>query len=433
MRQGPIVDRDSTRGAKWRPFALAGALAGLAIFFAIGTAAGAGSGGLEYLTKSKSVPSTDSREFDAVFCPHGQSQIIGGGVEITGDNSDLGLEVGSTSPTRGGDPGSWFAEAINSSASPAQMTVTAICARGRFAYQRRERLVAAGGQDQLKAPCPAGTKVTGGGVITATDSLKVDVASTEPFDGPDPGSTPDDGWLGTANNGKSSSTRMVVLAACAKSGHYRYVHSAREPLPDNSEASAEARCPAGTTVTGGGIDNSGIDIGAEIRSTFPFDGGDIGFTPDDGWEGSANNDDTGRSERMQAFAICRVSEIRNFSGTVNGGTVTFKTKFEGGKTVKVLPGLTLGDVPTHCSNADTTHTVIVDDARKVRNSAFGARAASEVGQPHAAFTLAGHFNRSGTEASGTYREHGNLKSANGTFVFTHCDTGTVHWSAEVDP
>ena len=93
------------------------------------------------------------------------------------------------------------------------------------------------------------------------------------------------------------------------------------------------------------------------------------------------------SDRSKAFAICLVEEIRSFSGTANGGTVTFKTKFENGKTTKVLPGMTFTSVPVHCSNGDTIHGVIVDEARRVRRNAFRAHTDSEVGQPQAAFTL----------------------------------------------
>ena len=157
--------------------------------------------------------------------------------------------------------------------------------------------------------------MTGGGVETTSEnSPHVGVASTVPFDGPDANSKPDDGWLGSANNDTTQSEEMGVFAVCAKSGHYKYVHSDRKRLPDNSVVSADARCPAGTAVTGGGVDNSGIDLGAEIAGSLPFDGADVGFTPDDGWEGDAQNAHAGGATRMQAFAICKVSSVVHFKG-----------------------------------------------------------------------------------------------------------------------
>ncbi len=377
----------------------------LAILVAIDTAAGAGSDAFEYPSRTQAAfdefhGNGTGRTSGSVSCPHSHPHVTGGGIEISGDNSHLGLSVGSIRPA--GRAGAWDADANNGSGSPAQMTTTAICAEaGRFEYPFRDKTIAPGGQDQLRVSCPANTKVTGGGVETTSEnSPHVEVASTEPFDGQDRNSTPDDGWLGTANNDTAQSEEMGVFAVCAESGDYKYVHSDRKRLPDNSEVSADARCPAGTAVTGGGVDNSGIDLGAEIAGTLPFDGGDIGFTPDDGWEGSAQNDHTGRATRMQTFAICEVSEVRTFFGTANGGTVTFRTKFEDGKTRKVL-GLEILNVPISCDQRDTTHGFIDHDRLEVKNNAFVDHAPAEHGQD--AFAITGRFNNRGTEASGTYQ------------------------------
>ncbi|MGH3374994.1 MAG: hypothetical protein ACRDP6_09665, partial [Actinoallomurus sp.] len=323
-----------------------------------------------------------------------------------------------------GPPDSWLGVANNTSGSDAQMTTTAICGKGRFRNRSADKSIHPGGQGFKQVSCPSGTKLTGGGVAMEGDSPKVKVVASRPFDGPDTNSAADDGWLGTATNGTNSPKSMNVTAVCADSGHYKYIHSAPKLLPDNAAASASTICPDGTIVSGGGVENSGIGAGAEIESDFP--------SPDTDWVGRANNDDTGRAETVQTFAICKVEEIRSFSGDANGGRVHFRTKFDGGETVKVLPGLTFNTVPIHCSNGDTTHTVTFTDSRKVKNNAFGAHDVHEVGG-NASFTFSGHFNHDGTRASGTYREHGNLKSSNGTFVFRHCDTGTVQWSALVQP
>jgi hypothetical protein len=388
----------------------------------------AGASDFAYISKTKTVPSTlpnqNGRGTAEARCPSGHPHVTGGGVRITGDNNGLELEVASTNP-EGDPPDAWLGEANNGSGSDAEMTTMAICGKGRFKYPVNSKNIIPGGQATTRVACPSGTKLTGGGVATEGNSPKVEVAASRPFDGSDGNSTTDDGWLGSANNGTNSAKVISVFAVCAESGHYKYVHSASKPLPDNAEASAIARCPAGTLVSGGGVENSGFDIGAEIETTFPL--------PDTDWIGRANNDNTGQAETVQTFAICRVEEIRDFSGTANGGSVAFKTKFEDGKTVKVLPGMTFTSVPIDCSNGDTIHGVTVDDSRRVRHNAFSAHTDSEIGQPQAAFILAGHFNDDGTRATGTYREHGNLKSSNGTFVFRHCDTGIVHWSARLIP
>ena len=379
------------------------------------------------MSKSKTVrsvlPTLEGRGVATAECPSGHPQVTGGGVKVLGDDSNFDIEVATTLPQEDAHPNKWLGEANNSSGSDAQMTTIAICGQGRFRYPAGNRIIPAGGQASKRVACPAGTKLTGGGVSTEGASPRVELAASRPFDGPDGDSIPDDGWLGSGNNGTSSGLTLNVIAACAKAGDYKYVHSTVNPLPDNSEASAVASCPDGTTISGGGTENSGIDIGAEIESSFPL--------PDQDWVGRANNDNTGQAETVQAFAICRVTETRIFSGAAGAGTVRFKTRFDDGKTVKVLRGLTFDDIPVDCSNQDTTHGVTVDPARKVKNDRFRFQTDSEIGQPNARFVVTGSFNRDGTKASGTFREQGNLKSGNGTFVFTNCDSGVVNWTALV--
>ncbi len=310
------MDRRSIPGLGWCLWALA--LLGTTLIV-LAAAADARASELKYPSKTKAVPSTlprqNGRGVAEAACPDSHPHLTGGGVRITGDNSNFDLEVGSTNPETGVGSDKWLGEANNSSGSAAQMTTTAICAKGRFRYPDGSKSIPPGDQASKRVHCPSGTKVIGGGVSTEGDSPKVEVASTEPFDGSDANSTPDDGWLGSANNGTKSGKTMNVTAICAKTGHYKYFHSATRPLPENSTVSASAGCPLGTAVTGGGVDNSGIDIGAEIQSTFPF--------PDEDWLGSANNDNTGQAETMQTFAICKVTET-DFIGTFSeDGTVTF--------------------------------------------------------------------------------------------------------------
>jgi hypothetical protein len=256
---------------------------------------------LKYYSKTKAVPSTPptlgGRGEVQASCPKSHPQVTGGGVRITGDNSNFDLEVAGTKPS-GARNGGWSGEVNNSSGSTAQMTTTAICARGRYRYPARSKLISPGVQATKKVSCPSGTKLTGGGVTTEGSSPRMEVAASKPFDGPDGNRTPDDGWLGSANNGTSSERTMSTFAVCSFSGHYRYLQSHPKSFPDNSTASTHVTCPAGTSVTGGGIANSGTEIGAEMESTFPF--------PNRYWGGLANNDNIGQNETIQAFAICKV-------------------------------------------------------------------------------------------------------------------------------
>jgi hypothetical protein len=258
---------------------------------------------LTYTSAKQFVPNQDiGRTQDSVGCPGSDSHPTGGGVEIRGDQTDLNLEVaGSASSQR---HSGWFASVNNNSGSPAHMTTTVICAKGKFVYESAARTIKGNNQAQKEVSCPAGTKVTGGGINTGSILPQVEVSSSEPVDDSDPGSEPDNGWLGIANNGRPGSVGMTVEAVCAKSGSFKYVQTPPASVADGGQISNVASCPKGSQVTGGGVDITGIDDGIEVAGTFPSDGGDQGFTPDDGWEGVANNDATGSPERMQVFAIC---------------------------------------------------------------------------------------------------------------------------------
>jgi hypothetical protein len=264
----------------------------------------AGIGTLQYTTKDKAVPSGEPGVTTAkAVCPASHPLVTGGGVEITGDESGLNLEVGTTLPSA--NLVGWTAVANNSSGSDASMHVTAICARSHVTFRERERTVRASRQGALRVLCPVDTSVIGGGVGITGPSHKQEVASTQPFDSSDSGQAPDDGWEGRANNGLHHAVTMTVAAVCARAGSYRYVQSSLISVPDNSQVGTTATCPSGTVVTGGGMNETGQSLGVEVGDSFPFDGADADTTPDDGWQANANNDGTGSAQKMQTFAICK--------------------------------------------------------------------------------------------------------------------------------
>jgi len=282
--------------------------------FLVATMTGSASGAeLKYETQTKAVPSKDIGRTEAsVDCPQSHPHPTGGGMEFTnaakaaperGSQDPLDLEVASTIPKLAEN--GWIASANNNTGFASRMVVTAICSKGGFVYKSKIRQLAGNGQSTLQVSCPPGTRLSGGGVETGSILPQVEVASTEPFDGRDANTKRDDGWFGAANNGRPGNTDMTVEAVCAKSGSYTYVKSPKSPLPDNSQGFDGVACPQGTQITGGGVDITGVNVGIEVGGTFPSDRGDIGLVPDDGWDGVANNDDTGRAEEMQVFGICR--------------------------------------------------------------------------------------------------------------------------------
>ena len=72
-------------------------------------------------------------------------------------------------------------------------------------------------------------------------------------------------------------------AATVKSGGLTYVTERFEPQAGSLET-LKAKCPAGTHVWGGGHYNTGTFEQALPRHSYPYDSGDKGTAPDDGWK-----------------------------------------------------------------------------------------------------------------------------------------------------
>jgi hypothetical protein len=271
------------------------------VILAAGVALAAG--GLKYVSKQKTASNVEpGRTFDTAKCPHAKHHVTGGGLRVTGPSEPLELEVGSSLPTARHN--GWRGGANNSSAANAQMTTTAICGKGKLVYKSVKKSIAVDEVSQKKARCPKRTKVIGGGVGAPGDH-GVEVAASEPSDGSDHNSKPDDAWFGRESNTSTSNTRMTVTAVCAKRGKFRYVHSARASMPNDTQRTVSASCPGSKHVTGGGIDIKGKSGDLEVNSSFPFDSGDAGSTPDNGWRVTGNNDGSGSTTSVRAFAICK--------------------------------------------------------------------------------------------------------------------------------
>src|SRR5581483_8605881 len=59
------------------------------------------------------------------------------------------------------------------------------------------------------------------------------------------------------------------LPAAAPTG-YSQIDTGALPLPDDSEVSAQATCPAGTVVWGGGVVIESTDVRANVNSSYPL-------------------------------------------------------------------------------------------------------------------------------------------------------------------
>ena len=91
----------------------------------------------------------------------------------------------------------------------------------------------------VKAQCPHGTHVTGGGLYDEGGSDRI--FASKPLDGSDADHKPDDGWRGTAFP-EQDSEDVTTVAICAKGMKLRYVHDDATSTGTGT-LSVTARCP----------------------------------------------------------------------------------------------------------------------------------------------------------------------------------------------
>lgn len=253
---------------------------------------------------SKPLQSPPAHNGTIAGCPDSHPHLTGGGAALS-RVVDPEIQLWSTGFLEGN---LWHGSASNiDSGHNAQLTVTALCAKsGNFSYPEAQKDGDFTAQVAKGVNCPPGKKLTGGGVDGTPINLSEkrrggipapEIAASYPEDGPDANSTRDDRWVGAIGRGN-----VTVGAVCAKNaGRFKYVHSAREPVPSGvSAGSATARCPVGSEVTGGGADVTGINPGIKMVVSAPDASGEH-----QNWQAFATNSSP-EDQQIQAFAICRV-------------------------------------------------------------------------------------------------------------------------------
>ena len=281
---------------------VAALLAGTCVLVIVLLGSALGAGGLSYVSKHKNVVSGEpGRTYLSVACPGGR-HVTSGGVEVTGDESNLDLEVGSTLPTKNNT--AWRGGANDNPPTPdANMTVTAICSRGKFFYETAKKQVKIGGFSRKIVSCPAGTEVIGGGAGAPGDH-GVEVIQSEPRDGKDADTDPNDAWLGGESNSSSKVVTLKVVAICSKLKNVKRVTGKPKTVAIDTQNSAKVSCPGGSHVIGGGSHTKPHSTNSEVADSFPIDGPDADSKPDDGWEVDANNDGGSAPIKLRSIAFC---------------------------------------------------------------------------------------------------------------------------------
>jgi len=108
----------------------------------------------------------------------------------------------------------------------------------------------------VKARCPGSKHVLGGGGLASGPFLSQRTVAGAPFDSGDAGRKPDDGWRFTVDNLSNRKRKATAHAICAPVGGLSYA-SKRLKAPKRNRKHAEASCPSGEFVIGGGVTHNG--------------------------------------------------------------------------------------------------------------------------------------------------------------------------------
>lgn len=170
----------------------------------------------------------------------------------------------------------------------------------------------------IDVSCPGRKHASGSGFGTVSTTAGP-LNRSLPIDRGDRDRQPDDGWIVTRTDepGAPVGTSFVHVMCDSKQRAYQ---SAVRRIADGAAKTVKARCGRSQHVSGGGAVLLGAPIHGEIESTYPFDGGDRGRKPDDGWAIRASNLDH-QPQRLKVVAVCASAGLkyRSESAPLLGG------------------------------------------------------------------------------------------------------------------
>jgi hypothetical protein len=159
----------------------------------------------------------------------------------------------------------------------------------------------ADGADYAVATCPGKRVVTGGGAFASGASSEARMIEIGPYAHQDAAASNRRAWTAELVNDAGPAKDLTSYAICAPPRGVKRRTTTRPPQTSPAIVTAKASCPNAASVLGGGISNRAYP-GARILATLPFDDGDKGSKPDDGWRVRTF---IGDSRELQVFAICK--------------------------------------------------------------------------------------------------------------------------------
>jgi hypothetical protein len=263
-------------------------------------------GGLNYISENSQPVAAGGGEDAEADCPSG-THVVGGGAEVGGNAADSHLNT--IYPFDGADANpapddGWASHFWNAAGVTKSVYVVAVCKQGKARYRSSAGNVKPGRARTLKARCPEGTHVSGGGVYTDGSIQSAYVNSSYPYDGPDAGDAPDDGWKGRAYNLDPVAQRMTVHAICG-ANKPRYETVGPVVIDSSAGVGSQAECPDSRHITAGGI-RLGAAPASEAHPVTMLlsDLGDLDTIPDDRLLAVAGVDGS-TDAAMSMQAICK--------------------------------------------------------------------------------------------------------------------------------
>jgi hypothetical protein len=240
-----------------------------------------------YLVVTATISAAPGQTRGTVTCPKkGTATRLpqGGGAVIA--SSSLTANINSSFPSGNG----WAADVNNNSGTATSFSVYAVCAIPSNKYQvvTSSETNFAGTQNSATAVCPHGTKVLGGGGLSGSGSVFVNINTSIPQN---------NGWRVDENNDSGSDVLITAYAVCsaqAKKAHYGVTIGAPVTNFAGTEAHAEALCPSGRTALGGGGYSAASSLVVNMNTSNPFAGG---------WSVYENNA-SGTDTTITAYVVC---------------------------------------------------------------------------------------------------------------------------------
>jgi hypothetical protein len=242
-------------------------------------------------------------------CPRGQ-QLSGSGFGITSPDAVDTYPVNDTIPVDGPDRGREPDDGWRVTGTPVESrsvpSAMAICSRvGKFAYKTAWTVPTYADTPGYAILCPRPhLHATGGGVALQGDGGGF-VNASFPVDGPDAGSAPDDGWVGSAHIDHPGTKKLHIFLICSNARPS--YNSAQHAVDPGEGALVSAKCPPGQHLSGTGAQLGSVRhrVGTAVRSASGFDSADSDHVPDDGATAFGVLDATAGAPRtLRAYAIC---------------------------------------------------------------------------------------------------------------------------------